>query len=325
MKALPTGRCLGRAALLLAFAVAACAPEVTTLTDASLPAGSLNKGKGGGGGPTPPPPPPPPPPSTPLGVQDFDLSVAAMQDGGWTLAFQDEFGSEDLSQWSIWSGGAWNNELQLYRNDPRNLAVLGGAVTITANREATPVSGPTNPYDATPRSFGFTSARLESFQHFSASRTTSSVRMAARIRLPAGHGMWPAFWSYGDPWPTQGEIDILEMRGDNTTHYETAYWFGRRSGVNLVSAPATIIGPTLDLTGGFHVYEVIWTSDALYFYFDGILVDVKTGGYVPSLFGKSQRVVLNVAVGGDFFPNLEVDNIAASATMTVDWVRVLTR
>lgn len=322
MNAPSVGRCLGRGALLLAFAAAACAPEVTTLTDASLPAGSLNKGKGGGGSPTPPPP---PPPSAPLGVQDFDLSVEEMQAGGWTMAFQDEFVSQNLPQWSVWHGGAWNNELQLYRNDPSNLSVNGEAITITARRESTPVSGPTNPYDATPKSFNFTSARLESFQHFSASRNTPSVRMAARIRLPAGHGMWPAFWSYGDPWPTQGEIDILEMRGDNLYQYETAYWYGRRSGVNLVTTPGTVIGPTLDLTGGFHVYEVVWTKDTLSFYFDGILVDVKSGGYIPNMFGKSQRLVLNVAVGGDFFPNLVVDNIPASATMTVDWVRVLTR
>ncbi len=323
MNAPLAGRCLGRAALLLAFAVAACAPEVTTLTDASLPASSLNKGKGGGG--TPPPPPPPPAPSPPLGVQDFDLSLEEMQAGGWTLAFKDEFALPDLSQWSAWHGGAWNNELQLYRNHPENLSVNGATLTITARREPAPVVGPTNPYDAAPKSFDFTSARLESFQHFSASRNTPSVRMAARIKLPAGHGMWPAFWSYGDPWPTQGEIDILEMRGDNTDHYETAYWYGRRSGVNLVTTPATVIGPTVDLTGGFHVYEVVWTKDQLSFYFDGILVDVKSGGYVPNMFGRSQRVVLNVAVGGDFFPNLRVNDIAASAAMTVDWVRVFTR
>lgn len=323
MPLLRFGRPVARAGLVLSLALAACSPEVTTGMDPELPASSLNKGKGGGG-PTPPPP-PPPPPSTPLGVQDFDLTVGEMQAGGWTLAFQEEFASSDLSLWSVWHGGAWNNELQLYRNDPANLSVSGGVASITARREAAPVTGPANPYESTAKSFGFTSARLESFKHFSASRTTPSVRMAARIKLPAGHGMWPAFWSYGDPWPTQGEIDILEMRGDVTNQYETAYWFGRRSGVNLVSTPAAVIGPTVDLTGGFHVYEMVWTSDALYFYFDGTLVDVKTGGYVPSMYGKSQRLVLNVAVGGDFFPNLNVNEIPESATMTVDWVRVLTR
>jgi beta-glucanase (GH16 family) len=311
--------------VVLSLALAACSPEVTTVTDSGLPATSLNKGKGGGGSTPPPPPPPPPSPTYPLGVQDFNLTVEEMRAGGWTLAFQEEFTATDLSLWSVWHGGAWNNELQLYRNDPANLSVSGGVVTITARREAVPVTGPANPYDSAPKSFGFTSARLESFRHFSASRTTPSVRMAARIRLPAGHGIWPAFWSYGDPWPTQGEIDILEMRGDVPTYYETAYWYGRRSGVNLVSTPATVIGPTVDLTGGFHVYEMIWTSDALSFYFDGILVDVKTGGYVPSMYGKSQRLVLNVAVGGDFFPTLDVTRIPDSAVMTVDWVRVFTK
>jgi beta-glucanase (GH16 family) len=81
------------------------------------------------------------------------------------------------------------------------------------NARSENVTGPTTPFDVTPKTFNYTSGRIESKANFSASSFSPVVRMMTRIKLPAGYGMWPAFWSYGDPWPTQGEIDILEARG----------------------------------------------------------------------------------------------------------------
>jgi beta-glucanase (GH16 family) len=148
--------------------------------------------------------------------------------------------------------------------------------------------------------------------------------MAARLKLPAGYGMWPAFWSYGDPWPTQGEVDIVEMRGQLPFEYSTAYWYGRRSGVNQVQNSAVTIQTGSSLTDCWHVYEVIWAKENLTFLFDGQVVDVKSGGMIPNMFRKQQRLTLNLAVGGNFFPNLDPSQIQ-TGSMLADWVKVFAR
>ena len=133
-----------------------------------------------------------------VGVCDYDLNELSLTSTGWTKKFEDNF-TANLNQWNVWTGGAFNNELQHYQ--PSNLSVANGILTIDAKREN--VTGPTTPFDATPKSFEFTSGRIETKTHFSSSNTTPRVRMIARVKLPTGYGMWPAFWSYGDPWPTQ--------------------------------------------------------------------------------------------------------------------------
>jgi beta-glucanase (GH16 family) len=152
-------------------------------------------------------PTPPPPPSV-HGVCDYDINETAILGAGWTKSFDESF-SNNLNNWNTWYGGAFNNELQLYQ--AANLSVINGNLVISARKET--VSGPTTPFDATPKTFNYTSGRIESTTNFSASASTPVVRMMARIKLPAGYGMWPAFWSYGDPWPTQGEIDIWKQEG----------------------------------------------------------------------------------------------------------------
>jgi beta-glucanase (GH16 family) len=232
--------------------------------------------------------------------------------------FHEDFGG-DLSQWSIWNGGAWNEELQLYQAG--NLTLSAGLLSITARRED--AEGPTNPYDPTPATFGYTSGRIESLQHFSASRETPNVRFSARLLLPAGYGMWPAFWTYGDPWPTQGEIDIMEARGNEPFAYQTAYWYGRRAGVNTVRNSESTVTSAVSLASCWHVYEVIWSETDLTYLFDGTVVAVKSGGSVGSMFRKSQRVTLNLAVGGLFFPGLDPAAIQ-TGTLQADWVKVFT-
>jgi beta-glucanase (GH16 family) len=149
--------------------------------------------------------------------------------------------------------------------------------------------------------------------------------MAARIKLPPGYGLWPAFWSYGDPWPTQGEIDILEARSQNPNEYSTAYWFGRRSGVNQVVNSAFTVQTGTSLTDCWHVYEVIWAKDQLTFLFDGQVVDTKSGGFIPSMYRKQQRVTVYLAVGGAFFAPGFDPSLIQPGSMLVDWVRVHTK
>ncbi len=261
-------------------------------------------------------PPPPPPPVH--GVCDYDINEAAIIGAGWTKTFEDLF-STNLNSWNIWNGGAFNNELQLYQGS--NLSVTNGNLVIAARQET--VSGPTTPFDPTPKTFNYTSGRIESKANFSASASSPNVRMMARIKLPSGYGMWPAFWSYGDPWPTQGEIDILEARGQEDFKYQTNYFYGRTANRNLVRGAEGFITTDVSLQTCYHVYEMIWSQNELRFYFDGVQVKTNSGSYVPSLFGKTERITLNLAVGGLFFSNFN-PALIQTGTMYVDWVKVFT-
>ena len=260
------------------------------------------------------------PPSPAIaGVCDYDRSDTDLTNAGWKLAFDEPF-STNLSKWKIWTGGAFNNELQHYQAS--NLQVANDVLSITAKQET--VVGATTPFNPELSSFDYTSGRIESVTHFSGTQKVPNVRMAARLKLPAGYGMWPAFWSYGDPWPTQGEIDIMEARGQLPFEFSTAYWYGRRSGVNQVQNSAVTIQTETSLTDCWHVYEVVWAKDNLTYYFDGQVVEVKSGGFIPSMFRKQQRVTLNLAVGGNFFPNLDRSQIQ-TGVMQVDWAKVYTK
>ena len=132
-----------------------------------------------------------------------------------------------------------------------------------------------------------------------------------------------AYWSYGDPWPTQGEIDFLEARGQEPTKYQTNYFYGKTANRNLVRNQVGYINTNGDLTTCYHVYEMVWEKNTLSSYFDGALVETKTGSYIPNLFGKTERITLNLAVGGNFFTNLNTAQIVPG-TMYVDFVKVFT-
>ena len=264
------------------------------------------------GKPTPTPPPPV------HGICDYDINETAIVGAGWSKSFDESF-SANLYNWNTWNGGAFNNELQLYQAN--NLSLANGNLVISARKET--VSGPTTPFDVTPKTFNYTSGRIESTTNFSASVSTPVVRMMARIKLPAGYGMWPAFWSYGDPWPTQGEIDILEARGQDDMKYQTNYFYGRTANRNLVRGAEGFVTTDVSLQTCYHVYEMAWSQNELKFYFDGILVKTNSGSYVPSLFGKTERITLNLAVGGLFFSNFN-PALIQTGNMYVDWVKVFT-
>jgi beta-glucanase (GH16 family) len=238
---------------------------------------------------------------------------------GWTPLFNEEFDGSSINtaNWNIWTGGAFNNELQHYQAS--NLTVSNGILSITAKKEK--VSGKTDPWSTRLKTFNYTSGRIETKALFSASSATPKIRMIARIKLPSGYGMWPAFWSYGDPWPTQGEIDILEARGQEPNTYYTNYFYGTQANRNLVSNASSTITSSASLQTCWHVYELVWEQSSLNFYLDGQLVDTKTGGYVADLFGKQEKLVLNLAVGGRFFTRLITRNIVPG-TLQIDWVRV---
>jgi beta-glucanase (GH16 family) len=253
-------------------------------------------------------------------VCDHPFNEAAVIAAGYTKQFEDNFDT-DLSKWNIWTGGAFNNELQYYQAD--NMQVQNGNLVITARKETIPVTGATNPFDLTPKTFNYTSGRIECKTNISASTATPKVRIVARIKLASGYGMWPAFWSYGDPWPTNGEIDIIEARGQEPFKYQTNYFYGRAANRNLVKNQVGFITSNVNLTTCYHVYEMIWSQNSLTSLLDGNVIETKTGGYISNLFGKTERIVLNLAVGGAFFSNLNPAQIT-TGSMYVDFVKVFT-
>ena len=251
-------------------------------------------------------------------VCDYDLNETTLTSAGWTKVFEDNF-STDLSKWNIWTGGAFNNELQYYQT--ANLQVQNGLLLINSKNET--VTGATTPFDPTPKTFNYTSGRIECKTNISASAATPKVRMIARLKLAPGYGNWPAFWSYGDSWPKNGEIDCMEARGQEPFKYQTNYFYGRAANRNLVKNQVGFITSNVNLQTCWHVYEVIWSQNSLTFMLDGQVVITNTGSYVPNLFGKTEHITLNLAVGGDFFSNFD-PSLIQPGTYSVDWVKVFT-
>ena len=214
-----------------------------------------------------------------------------------------------------------------YTKDSSNIKIRNGVLNITAKKET--VTGPVTNYTSDTKAFAFTSGRMESKATISANNTTPSVRVSARIKLPAGYGMWPAFWAYGNNWPQNGEIDILEARGNIPTVYASNYFYGTNTGQNLVSGAEKVINSSASLVQYWHVYEVVWEKNALTYYLDGKVVDTKlassvSGQYIDDMFGKVENIVLNLAVGGDYFGDPDA-SIIQTGTMYVDWVKVFNK
>jgi beta-glucanase (GH16 family) len=198
--------------IILAIVCLNCAEDVSLSADTSKPTAQLKSGGAtdaviSGLAPT---------------ICDYTLNETTLTSSGWTKIFEDDF-TTDLSKWNIWTGGAFNDELQHYQAS--NLQLVNGALAITAKRET--VQGQTTPWDTQVKTFNFTSGRIECKTNVSASTLNPKIRMIARIKLAPGYGMWPAFWSYGDPWPQQGEIDIVEARGNEPTNTKQIIFMAR--------------------------------------------------------------------------------------------------
>ncbi|WP_396637374.1 family 16 glycosylhydrolase [Maribacter sp. R77961] len=251
----------------------------------------------------------------------FDFTAADVE--GWELVWEDNF-NEGLFEWNIWNGGAFNQELQLYQE--QNLFVEDGYLLIEQAREN--ASGFVTPFDPTLKSFEFTSGRIETRDLYNPAML-GTLRIAARIKLPAGEGLWPAFWSYGDPWPTQGEIDILEFRGNRTNEHVTNFFYGTEANTPITDSSFTTYNHDtgIDLTTEFHVYELVWSRNNLIISLDGVEIknfDNGTYIYIDDMFNKNQKVVLNLAVGGAFFNGTNINNaqIPDQSYLIVDWVKV---
>lgn len=297
---------------------------------------------GGGGGDTSPPvaspppasPPPPPPPAVNVNIDNPTLAVADNVDvdhdvpASWTLIWNDEFDAARLDPevWFFENGdgsqygipGWGNNELQWYLEDSAELR--DGLLVITAREES--VGGK-----------NYTSARINTRNRFA----FRYGRVEARIRLPGGQGIWPAFWMlpqedvYGT-WAASGEIDIVEAvnlgaAGGNTI-FGTIHYGGEFPD-NTFSTNEGGYEVSGDLTAEFHTYALEWDSTVpqMRWYVDDTLYSVQNDWFTddnepfPAPFDQPFYILLNVAVGGNF-PGPPNPATVFPVAMEVDYVRV---
>lgn len=241
------------------------------------------------------------------------------------LVWSDEFdgpgrSSPDSTKWSFdTGGGGWgNNEIQSYTSRLQNAFIDGdGRLVIRALRENyTGSDGVTRNY---------TSARLITKGKFS----QKFGRFEARIKLPFGQGIWPAFWMLGDNidaagWPNCGEIDIMENIGREPSANHGSLHGPGYSGGSPLSGIYTLPGGRR-FADDFHVFTIDWEPVAIRFYVDGNLYETRTPSDVPAgrrwVFDHPFFILLNVAVGGNW-PGSPDSTTVWPQTMLVDYVKV---
>jgi beta-glucanase (GH16 family) len=245
----------------------------------------------------------------------------------WSLVWSDEFDRPDGSpvdsaKWAFdIGGGGWgNNELESYTNRSANAELQGGALVIRALKET--YTGPDNIMR------NYTSARLLTKNKF----TQASGRFEARIKLPYGQGIWPAFWMLGEDidsagWPNCGEIDIMENIGrEPSIVHGTLHGPGYSGGNGITASYSLPAGKKF--SDDYHTFAVEWESNVIRFYVDGLLYKTRTPADLPAgktwVFNHPFFIILNVAVGGGFPGDPDATTVFPQL-MKVDYVRVYQR
>src|SRR4051812_32289957 len=258
------------------------------------------------------------------------LASSASAQTHTTLAWSDEFNGPagsavDSTKWGFdVGGGGWgNNEREYYTNTTDNAAMDGaGNLVITAK---------TSTLKKLRCWYGqcqYTSARILTNTKF----TQKYGRFEARIKIPYGQGIWPAFWMLGDniatvPWPSCGEIDIMENIGkEPSTVHGTIHGPGY-SGANGIGSPYALPAGQ-KFSDDFHIYALEWSPNTLRFYVDGSLYRTIVASDTPQgtawVFDHPFFIIMNVAVGGGW-PGSPDQTTVFPQTMLVDYVRVYTR
>jgi beta-glucanase (GH16 family) len=248
---------------------------------------------------------------------------------GFTLVWNDEFDGPagalvDATKWVFDVGGhGWGNqELEYYTDRATNARLSGdGTLLIDARREA--FTGP----DGTRE---YTSARLKTQGRFE----QAYGRVEARLQIPRGQGLWPAFWLLGADiatagWPRCGEIDVMENIGrEPSTVHGTMHGPGY-SGAHAIGSAFSLPGQER-FADAYHAFAIEWDREppALRWYVDGTLYETRTPADLPAgaawAYDHPFFLLLNVAVGGSW-PGAPDATTVFPQTMKVDYVRVYAR
>jgi len=262
----------------------------------------------------------------------------------FNLVMADEFDVDGAPNPENWTfdigrgplGDGWgNNELQYYTDRPENAIVQNGYLIITAKQES--FSGAS-----------YTSARLKTRNKIE----QKYGRFEARIKLPQGKGLFPAFWMLGNNycespafapdgtvfcdtsspnyelgnvlWPQCGEIDIMEYLGNKPTEVFGSIHGPGFSGSESLSKKYTLPSSRFDTE--FHVFGIEWTESHINWYVDNVLYNQITRSDVEEeggewVFDNSFFMLLNLAVGGNL-PGSPDANTSFPQRMIVDYVRV---
>jgi beta-glucanase (GH16 family) len=252
----------------------------------------------------------------------------------WVLVWSDEFdgtagSSPRVGSWTHEIGNGFdqanagwgNGELEYYTASPENSAMDGsGSLVITA-QETDPA---TTELECWYGSCEYTSARLISSQKFE----MAYGRVEARMKLPYGQGLWPAFWMLGSDigevgWPTCGEIDIMEHIGSiPDTVYGTIHGPGYSGGAGIGGSYKLDAGVFSD---DYHVFGIEWEPGVIRWYVDGNLFLTLTDEDIPEntqwVFDHPFFLILNLAVGGTW-PGYPDETTVFPQTLAVDYIRV---
>jgi beta-glucanase (GH16 family) len=225
----------------------------------------------------------------------------------YSIVWSDEFSGTtvDTSKWGFDLGNLnVNHEQEFYTT--QNATVANGNLVITAKREQN-------------GNQLYSSSRMKTQNKV----TASSGLIEARIKLPLGQGLWPAFWMLGAnintvSWPRCGEIDIMEHINADNTLYGTMHWDGGGGHVQYG------LTTTITNAGDYHIYAITWDASSINWYVDG--VQYVSGNIANNInntgaFHLPFFILLNLAVGGDF-PGATVDTSVFPASMYVDYVRI---
>jgi beta-glucanase (GH16 family) len=254
-------------------------------------------------------------------TNEADSALTFNPGSDYEIAWSDEFNGKaiDDKNWNmqVLEAGHFNDEWQRYTNSPENAYVENGCLIIKANHESNIIGK--NQY---------TSARLNTANK----QAWKYGKIVARMKLPYGHGLWPAFWMLGanidetggdTPWPQAGEIDILELYGSrNDSVVESNIHYADSTNAHASMGTVAYKNKTGRFADAFHIFEFDWDEQHMTWVVDGIEYASTpiTADYM-SEFHKEFFILLNVAVGNQWAGRPDAESVFPQY-MYVDWVRV---
>ena len=255
------------------------------------------------------------------------------------VVFFDDFSGAELdrSRWNVRvTGRTVNNEQQAYVDSADTISIVRGNQAEGASGGALLLQACHRAGFVTPegKKFDFISGRLDTRDKVTFTHGTA----AARMRLPAGPGLWPAFWALGSGrWPACGEIDIMEYVGD--PEWTSVAIHGPGYSGNTPIIQRTPLPPREDATK-WHVYSVDWTPEGFVFKVDDRIVYRATRAMIEKhgkwAFDDAKYLIVNLALGGTYpasvnkvkspYPGIPESTVelikAGKARVLVDWVRI---